>query len=152
MFAFKGCSWRPIPAYPQFSYWQPDKLVEPASSRAFKWYTEPYELTMVLLLILIGCPAFKGCSWRAIPVHPRWTYWLSDKLVELASSRAFKWCAEPYEFSMVLDPLIFIECPALKGCSWREIPAHPRCTYWLSEKLVELASSRAFKWCAEPYE
>ena len=72
VFAFKGCSWRPIPAYPQFSYRQCDKLVELASFRAFEWYAEPYKLTMVLdPLILIECPAFKGCSWRAIPAHPQ---------------------------------------------------------------------------------
>ena len=149
MFAFKGCSWRAIPALPRCAYQEPDKLVELVSSRAFKWYAEPYVLILVLdPLISIECPAFKGCSWRAIPAHPRCTYWLSDNFVELASSRAFKWYAEPHELTMALDPLILIECPTFKGCSWRAVPAHPRCAYWLSDKLVELASSRAFKWYA----
>ena len=94
--------------------------------------------------------AFKGCSWRAIPALPRCVYQEPDKLVELVSSRAFKWYAEPYVLILVLDPLISIECPGFKGCSWRAIPAHPQCANWLYHKLVELASSRTFKWCTEP--
>ena len=98
----------------------------------------------------IKYPAFKGCSWRPIQAHPQHAHRHPDKLVELASSRAFNWYAEPYEPIFVLDPLILIECLVFKGCSWRPIPAHPRCAYWLIDTLVELASSRAFKLYAEP--
>ena len=104
MFAFKGCSWQLIPALPRCAYRQPDKLVELVSSRALKWYTEAYVSILVLdPLIFIKCPAFKGCSWRAIPAHPQWGNWLSDKLVELASSKTFKWHAETCKAIFALD-------------------------------------------------
>ena len=50
----------------------------------------------------------------------------------------------------ISDPLILIKCLAFKGCSWRAIPAHPRCAYWLTDELVGVTSSRAFKWYAKP--
>ena len=50
-----------------------------------------------------------------------------------------------------LFPCAFNECFAFKGCSWRPIPAHPRCANCHQNMIVELARSRAFKWYAEPY-
>ena len=63
----------------------------------------------------------------------------------------FKWYAKPYVSILVLDSLIFIECPAFKGCCWRAIPAHPQCANRLSDKSVELTSPRTFKWYAKPW-
>ena len=39
-FAFKGCSWRPIPAHPWCACWHKYGNAECASSRAFNWYAE----------------------------------------------------------------------------------------------------------------
>ena len=38
--AFKGCSWRPIPAHPWCAGCHWDGIVELTSSRAFYWYAE----------------------------------------------------------------------------------------------------------------
>ena len=54
-------------------------------------------------------------------------------------------------YSSLFASMSYNECFAFKGCSWRPIPAHPRCANCPHNTIVELARSRAFKWYAEPY-
>ena len=39
---------------------------------------------------------FKGCCWRPVPAHPRYTDWHNNRIVEFTSSRAFVWYAVQY--------------------------------------------------------
>ena len=44
-----------------------------------------------LSLIQYQTFAFKGCSWRPTPAHPRCADWYNNGTVESASSRTFEW-------------------------------------------------------------
>ena len=51
--------------------------------------------------------------------------------------------------SLVL--LSLIQSFAFKGCSWRPLPAYPRCAEWHTNGIVEFGMSRASVWSALLY-
>ena len=49
-----------------------------------------------ITLSLIRSYAFKGCTWRPVPAHPRPADWHKDGIVDCVRLRAYDWYAELY--------------------------------------------------------
>ena len=60
-------------------------------------------------------------------------------------------CVCIWFFQWIWITLSHIRSYAFKGCTWRPIPAHPRCADWHKGGIVGFVSSRAFYWYAELY-
>ena len=100
-----------------------------------------YGLTCQILIF-----AFKGCSWRPTPAHPRYADWHDYGIVDYVGSRPIDW----YTWRcIILSNRIFIHPFFIrsfdfKGCSWQAIPAYPRYADWHSNATAAFATSRAF--------
>ena len=142
---FKGCSWRPIPAHPRCAQWHKNGIAGFVSSRAFDWYAL-LQISFIQwiwnTLFLVRSYTLKGCSWRPIPAHPRFAEWHNNGMIDFVISRDFDWYAKLQIsfFQWIWNTLFLVRSYAFKGCSWRLIPALPRCAGWHNDGTVEFIS------------